>query len=60
VLLHLPFYLQRRAPVLEPWFSPLVFFYVFHHFTIDSDAVSTETGSKPWFLQCFAAVFTLF
>jgi len=36
------------------------FFNVFHHFTIDSDAVSTETGSKPWFLQCFAAVFTLF
>jgi ABC-type sulfate transport system permease component len=29
VLLHLPFYLQRRAPVLEPWFSPLVFFLMF-------------------------------
>ena len=32
------------------------FYHIFHHFTIDFDAVSTENV----FLQFFAAIFTLF
>ena len=63
-------YFDLILTLIQPYFEVIFgnlgvcknhgFYHIFHHFTIDFDAVSTEKrAQKPLFLQCLAASFII-